>query len=59
MKHLYNNYGSWKIYSVKHKTKHKQIEGRKSFVNILVSNRTAVSFLLLLIKYVKLGDLLV
>ena len=31
----------------------------KSFVNILVSNRTAVSFLLLLIKYVKLGDLLV
>ena len=29
MKHLYNNYGSWKIYSVKHKTKHKQIEGRK------------------------------
>lgn len=54
MKHLYNNYGSWKIYSVKHK----QIEG-KSFVNIVVSNRTAVSFLLLLIKYVKLGDLLV
>ena len=29
MKHLFNNYGSWKIHRVKHKSKRKQIEGRK------------------------------